>query len=87
MLVLVTLFWGTTFTLVKDAIAQVDLFAFLGQRFTFSFLLLLPFCLRKRQGFTPDVLWKGAVLGLLLFGDMPSRLLDFCIPPLPIPPL
>ena len=68
MLVAVTFFWGTTFTLVKDAIAQVDLFAFLGQRFTFSFLLLLPLCLRKRQGFSPDVLWKGGVLGLLLFG-------------------
>ncbi|MDD4650328.1 MAG: DMT family transporter [Desulfoplanes sp.] len=68
MLVLVTFFWGTTFTLVKDAIAQVDLFAFLGQRFTFSFFLLLPFCVRNRQGFSPDVVWKGAVLGLLLFG-------------------
>ena len=68
MLLVVTFFWGITFTLVKDAIAQVDLFSFLGQRFTLSALLLLPFCLRRRQGFSPDILWKGAVLGLLLFG-------------------
>ncbi|GAU09085.1 DMT family transporter [Desulfoplanes formicivorans] len=68
MLVVVTFFWGITFTLVKDAIAQVDLFAFLGQRFTLSALLLLPFCLYRRQGFSRDIFWKGGVLGLLLFG-------------------
>jgi drug/metabolite transporter (DMT)-like permease len=68
MLVVVTFFWGLTFTLVKDAIVQVDLFAFLGQRFTLSALLLLPFCLQRRQGFSPDILWKGCVLGVLLFG-------------------
>ncbi len=64
----ITFFWGITFTIVKEAISQVDLFSFLGQRFTLSALLLVPFCLYRRQGFSSDILWKGSVLGLFLFG-------------------
>ncbi len=67
-MLVVTFFWGITFTIVKDAIAQIDLFAFLGQRFTLSALLLFGICLPRRRPFSLDILWKGAILGLLLFG-------------------
>ncbi|NLN21170.1 MAG: EamA family transporter, partial [Syntrophomonadaceae bacterium] len=35
--------WGTTFQLVKDALADIDTFPFLAIRFLAAFLILLPF--------------------------------------------
>ena len=35
--------WGTTFQLVKDALADIDTFPFLAIRFLAAFLILFPF--------------------------------------------
>jgi drug/metabolite transporter (DMT)-like permease len=67
-LVLVSLFWGLTFVLVKDAVAIVDVYAFLGQRFTLAGLLMLPLLLARPRGFSIRVLARGTLLGILLFG-------------------
>ncbi|MFW6324315.1 MAG: DMT family transporter [Desulfovibrionales bacterium] len=67
-LVLVTFFWGLTFVLVKDAIQVVDVFAFLGQRFTFAAVFMLPFLMGRIQGVSRRVLARGALLGVFLFG-------------------
>jgi drug/metabolite transporter (DMT)-like permease len=67
-LVLVSLFWGLTFVLVKDAVAIVDVYAFLGQRFVLAGALMLPLLLLRPKGFSLRVLARGSLLGVLLFG-------------------
>jgi drug/metabolite transporter (DMT)-like permease len=53
-LLLVTLIWGSTFVMVKDAVEAYPVFAFLGIRFAFAALALLPLILlRRRQGLRP----------------------------------
>ena len=42
LLVTATLFWGATFTVVKDAIGEVPVLCFLWVRFALAALLLAP---------------------------------------------
>ncbi len=69
LLLITTIFWGVTFTIVKEAVAKVDVFVFLGQRFLLSFILLLPGCLIRRKHYSWPLLKRASVLGLLLFGS------------------
>jgi len=68
MLVTVTIFWGATFPIVKEAIAQLPVMAFLWVRFALAALLLGLLAGREglatlgRQGWL-----KGVLLGSLLF--------------------
>ncbi len=68
MLVTVTLFWGATFPIVKEAIAQLPVMAFLWVRFALAAILLglmagrRGFATLDRQGWL-----KGVFLGSLLF--------------------
>ncbi len=48
-LLLVTLIWGSTFVMVKDAVAAYPVFGFLGIRFAFAALALLPLLLLRRR--------------------------------------
>lgn len=59
----VAIAWGTTFQLVKDALADIDTFPFLAIRFLIAFLLLLPLWKGKWQ-------WHPAAIraGCYLFG-------------------
>ncbi len=49
-LLLVTLIWGSTFVMVKDAVARYPVFSFLALRFTCAALVLLPFVLWQPRG-------------------------------------
>ena len=68
MLVTVTLFWGATFPIVKDAIELLPVMAFLWIRFALAAVLLAfmagrsGFATLDRQGW-----YKGIFLGSLLF--------------------
>ncbi|NOJ97648.1 DMT family transporter [Corallococcus sp. CA049B] len=64
-LVLLTLFWGMTFVLVKDALAFADPFTFLTLRFTLGALVMAA--LAGRRMFTPGLVKKGLLLAVLLF--------------------
>lgn len=68
----VTFTWGATFVLVKDAVGKMPPFTFLGVRFLIAGLLLYLFARlfyrNSLRGLTRDIWWKGALLGLLLFG-------------------
>ncbi len=66
-LLCVAFVWGTTFTVVKDAISRIDVFIFLFQRFTLAFILFIPPLIYLRKYFTISVLKDGTILGLLLF--------------------
>lgn len=63
----VTLFWGATFPLVKEAVAEVPVLCFLWVRFALSSALLAVFAGRRLATLTPRALGRGAFLGLLLF--------------------
>lgn len=67
LLITVTLFWGGTFPIVKEAIVDLPVMAFLWVRFLLAALLLLLFANRAiltlgRRGFG-----RGVLLGTLLF--------------------
>ncbi|MBD1399266.1 DMT family transporter [Pelovirga terrestris] len=65
MLISVTLFWGATFPIVKDAITEVPVLCFLWVRFAIAALLLAP--LAGRSGFT-TLDRRGWLAGLILGG-------------------
>ncbi|NIP50348.1 MAG: DMT family transporter [Gammaproteobacteria bacterium] len=70
MLATVTLFWGATFPIVKDAINEMPVMAFLWVRFAMAAILLA--CIAGRSGFaTLDRRgWRlGIFLGTLLFAS------------------
>lgn len=67
LLIATTLFWGITFTVVKDAVAQVDMFVFLAQRFTLAALMMIPPGLYFRGRPDWPALRVGMILGLALF--------------------
>ncbi len=63
-----TLLWGTTFALVKQALADASAPVFLSLRFSLAALVLLGLWALRRDRATPS-LWKhGALLGLAQFG-------------------
>lgn len=68
LLIVVTFFWGITFVIVKEAVAQVGVFFFLAQRFIIAFLLLFVMCALSRRRFKLSLLKHGLILGGLLFG-------------------
>jgi drug/metabolite transporter (DMT)-like permease len=81
-LLLVTAIWGATFVMVKDAVAEFPVFAFLALRFWLALLALVPFAvargLRWRRGdadapaghlrpLSSAMLRAGLLIGLALF--------------------
>jgi drug/metabolite transporter (DMT)-like permease len=69
LLIITTFFWGVTFTIVKDAIRQVDVFVFLAQRFLFAAGVMLPLAVVHKRTVSPVVLRQGVILGLFLFAS------------------
>jgi len=65
-LLIVTAFWGTTFVIIKNILANIEPFSFLALRFLLSTLLLLPFLLRK-DGFSKQGIFFGGIAGFFLW--------------------
>jgi drug/metabolite transporter (DMT)-like permease len=66
-MVAVTAVWGSTFVLVRDAVAQIPPFTFIAYRFLAAALLLAAIRPRLAAGGQPGPLVAGAVIGLALF--------------------
>jgi drug/metabolite transporter (DMT)-like permease len=66
-MVAVTAVWGSTFVLVRDAVAQVPPFTFIAYRFLAAALLLAALRPRLAAGGQPGLVAAGAVAGLALF--------------------
>ncbi|RKG94243.1 DMT family transporter [Corallococcus sp. CA053C] len=64
-LVLLTVFWGVTFVVVKDALAFADPFTFLTLRFAVGGAVMAA--LAGRRMFAPGTVKKGALLSAVLF--------------------
>jgi drug/metabolite transporter (DMT)-like permease len=66
-MVAVTAVWGSTFVLVRDAVAQIPPFAFIAYRFLAAALLLAAVRPRLATDGQPGLVAAGAAAGLALF--------------------
>jgi drug/metabolite transporter (DMT)-like permease len=67
-LLLLTLVWGTTFTLVHRALAGTSAGAFLTLRFGVALAAMLALWAWKRPRISPGLWRDGGLLGLVMFG-------------------
>jgi drug/metabolite transporter (DMT)-like permease len=66
LLLLVTVIWGSTFVMVKDAVTDYPVFPFLALRFTLAALALLPLGWRGLRSLGWKGLGAGALIGIFL---------------------
>lgn len=66
-MVLVAFIWGSTFVVVKDALAEIGPFLFLGLRFVLAFLVLAILAFPSLRRVTWSTVWSGCLLGVFLF--------------------
>lgn len=59
--------WGSSFFIMKDALDSMPVQYLLAIRFVTGAVLLGLFCWKKWRIFTPDYLWRGAVIGGFLW--------------------
>lgn len=67
MLFSAALIWGTSFFIMKNALDAVPVFFLLALRFTSAAVMLSLVFWKQWRDFAPDYLWRGAVIGGLLF--------------------
>jgi drug/metabolite transporter (DMT)-like permease len=67
-LVVCTLIWGASFVIVKSALADASVFAFLAIRFAVAALVLAAFCARELGKLNASSVRAGAVMGCCMFG-------------------
>ena len=67
MLLAAALIWGTSFFIMKNTLDAVPVFFLLAIRFTAGAALLGLIAWKRWRSFTPDYLWRGAVIGGFLF--------------------
>ncbi len=63
----VTIFWGSTFIVVKKAIEMMPTFAFLSLRFWLATLLLIVMFLPRFKKINLSLVRDGVLLGIMLF--------------------
>ena len=63
MLFAAALIWGTSFFIMKNTLDVMPVLYLLAIRFTAGAVLLALVCWNKWRLFTPDCLWRGAVIG------------------------
>jgi drug/metabolite transporter (DMT)-like permease len=60
-------FWGVTFVVVKNALADISVFAYLAARFVLGALPMIWFYREDLRKLTRDELWAGVQVGLFMF--------------------
>lgn len=66
-LLTVTAIWGVTFTVIKDALAGIGPYYFLGMRFSAAFFFLALIYWKRLKNADQKTLAAGLVIGLFLF--------------------
>ena len=61
-------FWGVTFVVVKDALADISVFAFMAARFVLGGLPLIWLYRKDLRKLTREEAWAGIQVGLFMFG-------------------
>jgi drug/metabolite transporter (DMT)-like permease len=67
-LLLCALFWGITFVVVKDALTDSSVFAYLAARFTLALPPLAWFYRADLRKLSVSDFWAGVRIGILMFG-------------------
>lgn len=67
-LVCATLIWGATFVLVKDALADISVFAYIAVRFLLAAVLMAAIFWRSLRRMSWATLWSGVQIGIFMFG-------------------
>ena len=67
LLLSVTIFWGSTFIVVKESISMMPTFAFLSIRFWIASILLIVMFSYKLKHLNIDLIIDGIILGIVLF--------------------
>jgi drug/metabolite transporter (DMT)-like permease len=62
-----TLIWGATFVVVKNALADASVFAFMGARFVLAAALMAIMYSAALRKLDRPALWAGALIGVFLF--------------------
>jgi drug/metabolite transporter (DMT)-like permease len=62
------LIWGTTFVVVKDALADISVVAYIAVRFTLSAALMGIIFWRSLRQMRGKTAWAGAQIGIFMFG-------------------
>lgn len=63
-----TLIWGATFVVIKDALADISVIAYLSIRFGLASILMVIIYWRSLRRITAQTLWAGAQIGFFMFG-------------------
>ncbi len=63
----VALVWGTTFVIVKNALADIEPFLFLGLRFIVAFLFIALLSYKQLRQISWSTIFYGCIIGLFLF--------------------
>ncbi|MEA1960958.1 MAG: DMT family transporter [Bacillota bacterium] len=66
-MLMVAFVWGTTFVIVKNALADIGPFLFLGIRFILAFIVLAAFSHNNIKNLKSSTLKDGSLLGFFLF--------------------
>lgn len=67
LIVIATLIWGSTFFILKDTLASVDLQFLLAFRFTVAAVILAVVFRKRWKGMDRSCWWRGAIMGLFLY--------------------
>jgi drug/metabolite transporter (DMT)-like permease len=67
-LLVCSFFWGVTFVVVKDALADISVFAYLAARFVLGALPMIWIYREDLRKLTRNELWAGVQVGLFMFG-------------------
>ena len=67
-LLVCSFFWGVTFVVVKDALADISVFAYLAAGFVLGALPMIWIYREDLRKLTLDELWAGVQVGLFMFG-------------------
>ena len=63
-----SLVWGSTFVLVKDALADVSVFAYLAVRFALAAVVMAFLYWRSLRALNRRTVWAGIQIGMFMFG-------------------
>jgi drug/metabolite transporter (DMT)-like permease len=66
-MVVVTLFWGATFVIIKESLEDTSPMLFIATRFTIASILITPFLFKYKNHFNKNSVIAGLVLGVILF--------------------
>jgi drug/metabolite transporter (DMT)-like permease len=66
-LVICTMIWGATFVVIKDALADISVIAFLAIRFSLAAVIMAIIYGRSVRALTWSAVWAGAQVGFFMF--------------------